>query len=970
MEKIQTKLLFSIFFSFILITCTPKTANVVTTGGPTEKSNEQPTLVTETPAKTEDSEKMGNLPFHPDVRTGQLENGLKYYLMKNNKPENRAELRLAVRAGSLQEDEDQLGIAHFVEHMAFNGSENFSKNELVDYLETVGTRFGPDLNAYTSFDETVYMLQVRTDDEEQLTKGMTVLQDWAGGLTFDPEEIDKERGVVVSEWRTGLSANQRMQQQYLPVMLKDSRYAERLPIGKPEIVEELGYDRIKQFYMDWYRPDLMAVSIVGNIDLDQMEKEIRSRFGKLKNPEVPRERVIYKVPIHDETLVSICSDKEATNSIIQLMYKHPEVEFKTEADLRQRITWGLYNTMLNNRLNELSQEANPPFIFAYSGFGGGFGHINNYTSFAMVPEGGIETGLQTLLRENERALRFGFTDSEMERAVIETTKSAERAVKEADKQESNRLISSLINHFLEEEPVLSPQQNLELVKKYLPTIQLEEINKLASTWIRDKSRVVIVTAPEKEGYRIPTENELLTIINDSKKEEITAYEDEVSTEPLFSKDLTPVMIKEEKNHDAINAKEIVLENGIRILYKKTDFKNDEIIMSARSDGGNTLYDLDKFNQARFASSIISQSGVGNFDEIQLGKLLTGKKVSVSPYIGGREEGFRGNASPEDLETLFQLIYLYFENPRRDEEALKSFVAKQKAFLENLDANPNFYFYDQVTKVKYGNHPRTKYPTVADMDALDLDQIMAIYEDRFQNAGDFIFYFVGNFDENVLKNYAREYLGNLPNTGRVEHWKDVGVKITEGKIRKNWNRGQAPKTNVQIFFHGPFEWSTNNRYVFNSTIDLLRIKLREALREDKGGVYGVGIQGSYAKEPRPEYTITITFNSDPDRTDELVKAVYATVNEVKENGGKEEDIVKVKELQKQTLIKSHEQNRYWLNGIRNCDENNLPFNSLLLEHLEELADLLSPQVIKSTVNQYFNEENSMEFVLNPEVTNEN
>ena len=948
-----------ILFVSINFGCNPKTN--IAESAPSTK---------EEPAKVQAPVVHKGLLMDKEIRKGILDNGLSYFIRKNNKPENRAELRLAVKVGSTQEDDDQLGIAHFVEHMAFNGTENFEKSELVDYLESVGSRFGPDLNAYTSFDQTVYMLQVRTDDAEQLQNGLLVLEDWAGGIAFDDEEIDKERGVVVSEWRTRLSAGQRMQQKYLPVIFKDSRYADRLPIGKPEIIETITYDRVRDFYNDWYRPDQMAIMVVGNVDVDSMEQAIIERFGDLKNPNILRIREEYSIPLHEETLVSICTDPEATTSSIQLMYRHPYHEINKIEDIRQFITWSIYNSMLNNRLRELSQEAEPPFLFAYSGFGRGMGKVSNYTSYAVVEDKGVNLGLRTILEENERALKHGFWESELERVKIEIMRSADRQVKEKDKRESSRLVNEILSYFVSDAPIISPDENLKMIQEYLPTIQLEELNALAQKWIRDKGRIIVITGPEKEGVIMPTESEVLSILDDVKNANIQPYEDDVIDAPLFDQELTMASIIEESHFDEIDADHIALENGVEVYLKKTDFKNDEVVMSAYSEGGHSQYDDGTYKQARYASSIIDQSGLKTLELTQLEKLLTGKVVGVGPYIGSRSEGFNGYASPDDLETLFQLIYLYFTQPRQDQKALESFVNKQKSFLKNLEANPNAYFNKEVTKIMYQNHPRTGYPEIEDLEALDIGKIGEIYRDRFADASDFTFYFVGNYEPGLMKEYIQKYLGNLPTQDREDSWKDVGIQYAPGVIEKTFIKGQAPRTNVRLMWHGPFEWKEDNRYNFNSMIEVLRIKLRESMREDKGGVYGVTLRGSVSKEPKPEYTINLSFNCDPDKTEELISTAMMDISTAQESGAEDKDLTKVKETQKQSRVKALEQNRYWLNGISNCIEKEYPFTTLLLEHTENKISGLTSEDIQSAANAYFNMNRMMKFILNPEPSEEN
>ncbi len=665
--------------------------------------------------------KMKPIPVDPDIKTGQLANGIKYIIRKNSKPENRAELRLTLNAGAMQEDDDQQGLAHFVEHMAFNGSKNFAKSELVDFLESIGTKFGPDLNAYTSFDETVYMLQVRTDSTELLEKGLLVLEDWAGGITFENEEIDKERGVVESEWRTRLSANQRMFNEYLPVMYFGSRYAERLPIGKPEIIRKAPYETVKRFYKDWYRPDLMGVIVVGDIDVNKMEKEIQARFGKLKNPSNPREREYYEVPKHKETFVSVIQDKEAAFTNVQLMYKHDHVPVKTMNDYRQNIVRRLYNNMLGARLDELGQSADPPFNFAYTGYSRDLGDIDTYSSYAMVPEGGGTRGLSVLLEENERVLRHGFTQGELERQKTEILTNMQRALKEKDKTDSRRFASRYVAHFVDGIAIPGIEDEVDFYKLLLPSIQLSEINALAKKWITEENRVVVITGPEKTGVPFPSEEDVFAILESVSKKDIKPYVDNVSDEPLMAVIPSPAPIKEEKKLDNIGVTELTLANGLKVVLKPTDFKNDEILVSGYSPGGSSLYGDEDYPNASNAARIVDNSGIATFDAPQLQKKLTGKTLRISPYISELYEGFNGSVSPDDLETLLQLVHLYFTKPRKDEAALQSYIAKQSSIFKNIMANPDYWFSDQVAKISYNNHARRGFPTEGQLKAIDLDR---------------------------------------------------------------------------------------------------------------------------------------------------------------------------------------------------------------------------------------------------------
>ena len=946
--------LFLLLMFLLIVACNPKTAQTI------QKETVE-SQVTSPP-----------LPTDERVRMGQLANGLKYYIQKNGKPENRAELRLAIAAGSMQEDDDQLGLAHFVEHMAFNGSKNFKKNELVDYLESVGTKFGPDLNAYTSFDETVYMLQVRTDDKEQMLKGLLVLEDWAGGITFDNEEIDKERGVVISEWRSRLSPEQRMQQKYFPIMYKDSRYAKRLPIGEPDIIQNADYETIKRFYKDWYRPELMAIVIVGDIDVEQMEAEIKSRFSKLTNAPSSRKKEKYTVPGHPETLVSINSDKEASFTRVQLMYKHKAKPLKTEADFRRQLLASLYNSMLNSRLDELAQKPNPPFTFAYTGYGNSVGDLATYASYVFVPEGGALKGLETALEETERVLRHGFTSTELERTKLELEKGVERAVKEMDKMESNRIVGQYIYHFLKDNPIPSPVQREQLYKKFLPTITLEEVNALAKEWVTEENRVVIITGPEKESTPMPTEAEILNIFEKINQKNLQPYEDNVSDEPLLAADLQPVAITNTRYIEQVDITEFTLANGVVVVLKPTDFKNDEIMMRSYSPGGTSLYPDEDYPSASFASSIINEGGVGNFDLPQLQKKLAGKKVSVYPSIGSLYEYMNGGCSPDDLETMFELIYLYFTAPRADENVLQSFVTKQKSIYKNLFSNPQYWFFDQTSKIKYDNHPRVGFPTEEVMDKISLDKVIEIYKDRFADASDFTFFFVGNFEVQKMKEMTAKYLGNLPTSGRKEKWKDTNIDLVKGRIKKDLVKGKAPKALVEMTYHGKYEaWTAKKIFEFYRMIDLMSIKMRESMREDKGGVYGVGVRGNTSKFPDPEYTITISFNSEPEKVEELINTALNDIENIRKNGVDEKDLNKVKETAIQEHQKNLKENRWWMGDIvNNYQEEWHNFDYFQQAPFQKTIESITPTDIQQAVTKYFDDNNFIRIVMMPEEVESN
>lgn len=906
------------------------------------------------------------LPADPLFRWGVLENGMKYFLKYNAKPEKRAELRLAVRAGSLQEDDDQLGIAHFVEHMAFNGSANFKKNELVDYLESIGTRFGADLNAYTSFDETVYMIQSRTDSLALLEKGLLILQDWAGAIAFDHEEIDKERGVVVSEWRSRLSPDQRMQQKSFPIIYQGSRYADRLPIGKPELIESVDYDAVKRFYRDWYRPDLMALVIVGDFDLKWMEDQIKTRFASLKNPVDPRPRYPFKVPLSGGTRFSINSDKEAPFTQIQVMYQHPEKEIKTLGDFKDNLARSLYNRMLNARLYELRQQTNPPFTFASSGYGGDLGGLDAYFISAFTPEGLGLAGLEVILTETRRALLHGFTGTELERAKAEMLRSAEKAFKEKDKSQSSQLVMQGVYHFLNDSPLLNQAQVYNLYKEFLPQVNLAEINGFPQGWITRENRVITVTAPEKEGVPLPTEAEILALLEKVDQSQPAPYVDKVSDKPLMEETLKETSITEEKTMESLGISEWVLSNGVKVVLKPTDFKNDEILLLAASPGGHSLYSDADYPHATNAAGIIDQSGIADFNVIELEKMLAGKTVGVGPYIGELGEGLNGSCSPADLETMFQLTYLYFKKPRTDEQALETFKSQQKSVLQNMMLNPYYFFNEEKNKIKYNDHPRRRTPDLESIDKLDLQKMKNIYTDRFSDASDFTFFLVGSFQLEEIRSLVLRYLGNLPSTGRKETWKDIQSDLVKGKVEKTIVRGQAPKSLVELLYHGDFPYSDpGQRYDFYALMDVLRIKLRESMREDKGGVYGVTVNGNASQFPKEKYSITISFNAEPEKTEELIATALAEIAKLQASGPEEKDLEKIKETQRQGRIKDLKENRFWLGQLRARYENGLPLEGILLEEYEKSISGLNAQALQAAAKAYFNPANFMRFVLLPE-----
>lgn len=906
------------------------------------------------------------IPTDKKVKIGTLDNGMKYYIRQNNKPENRVELRLVVNAGSVLEDENQRGLAHFIEHMAFNGTKNFKKNELVDYLQSIGVEFGADLNAYTSFDETVYMLPIPTDKPGLVDQGLQILEDWAHQVELTEEEIDKERGVVKEEWRLGRGAQQRMLDQWLPVYLKDSRYAERLPIGTKDIIENASYETIRKFYNDWYRPDLMAVVVVGDVDPAEMEAKIKEQFGKIKPKENPRPRKSYEVPDHEETYVVIAKDKEAPFTQIQLVYKQDKESENSLEDLRQGMVYSCYNGMINQRLNELRQKADPPFIFGGTSYGGGIARTKaEYSSFAAVGEGGVLKGLRTLLEENERVKKFGFTQGELERYKKNIMTAYEKGYNERDKTESRRLVGEYVNNFLTKEPIPGIEFEYEFMQKMLPTINVEEINQLAQKWIKDENRVVVVTGPDKEGAVYPTEQEIRNLLVEVQKAEVTAYEDKLGGAKLMAKKPTAGTVEKELKIKGVDVTKLTLSNGIEVFLRPTEFKNDEILFSAFSYGGHSLYSDDMYITASNAGSMIAQSGVSEFSATDIQKLLAGKNASASPYISTYREGMNGSCVPKDFETMLQLVNLSFTAPREDREAFQSVIQRNKMLFGNLMANPNFYFSDQVSRIMSQNHPRAGgFPTPEEMEQVDFDKVMSVYKERFGNPADFQFFLVGNFDIEEIKPMLATYLGSLPTTtAEKETYKDLGIRPPKGKVEKVINKGTDPKSQVQIRYTGEFDGDRYDAYLLSSLGEVLSIKLIEILREEKGGVYGVGANGYTERVPYKSYGFNISFPCGPENVDQLIEATFDEIKKVIKNGPTEEDVAKVKEQQKRSREENLESNRYWLGQVRAYVTNGRDFETFY--DYEKNIEKLNAKDLKKIAKKYLNTDDYIQIVLMPE-----
>ncbi|MDI5948948.1 M16 family metallopeptidase [Flavobacterium yafengii] len=893
------------------------------------------------------------IPFDPSVKTGKLENGLTYYIKKNAKPEKKVDLRLVVNAGSILEDDDQQGLAHFMEHMCFNGTKRFPKNQLVDYLQSIGVKFGQHLNAYTSFDETVYFLPIPSDSPEKLEKGFQIIEDWAFNTVLTPEEIDKERGVVLEEYRLGLGAQKRMLGRYISKMMHESHYAERLPIGQKEILEKFKHQSLINFYKDWYRPNLMSVIVVGDIDVAEMEKKIISHFSSYKNPAKEKPRKFYDVPNHKETFVAVESDKEASSAQVQLVYKDygAPKPIVNVGDFKNYIVEGLFATLLNTRLDELTNSATPPFTYGYSYYGGTWARNKKaYQSVAMSQEDKQLSALKVLVTENERAKKFGFTQGELDRSKLEFLASIEKAYNDRDKTNSVNFVGEYQANFLEKEPVPGIEWTYQTMKQLMPLIELKDVNSLIKDYVKEDNRVIILTGPEKEGLKKVTEQQVLDALK-INTDDIKPYEDAAVATSLIRNEVKPGTIVSRESNAKIGTKTLVLSNGVKVTYKNTDFKNDEVLFEAVSLGGTNLYSNEDMKKVQFANGALAEAGFSGLKLNDINKFMTGKIARVSPYIGSATEGLRGNATPKDLEYLFQMTHAYFTDLNMDVTAFEGYKQKQSAFFNNMASQPSFYFQQEFYTYLNKENPRFNGLIPSEKTWGETDYALAYnkYKERFANAADFEFYFVGNIDDKTMEAYSIKYLASLPATDKKEKAVDLGYRMLKGDLKKVVNKGTDPKSNVTIMYYGDAKYSTKDAMSIQALGEVLTIKLIEQLRENESGVYGVSARGSMNKVPNGSYSFTIGFPCGPDNAEKLTASALKELQNIIDKGPDEKDVAKFKEGELADFRKDSKENRYWLSNFTRSYTNGSSAEEVL--KFEETVNAVTAKDIQDIAKKY-------------------
>ena len=915
-------------------------------------------------ASAQQQPQMPPIPTDPNVRIGKLENGLTYYIRHNELPENRADFYIAQKVGSILEEENQRGLAHFLEHMCFNGTTNFPGKGIINWLETIGVRFGENLNAYTSIDETVYNINnVPVIRDGIVDSCLLILHDWANDLTLDPKEIDNERGVIHEEWRTGQGAMMRMYEQALPKAFEGSKYGHRLPIGTIEVIDNFPYQALRDYYETWYRPDQQGVIVVGDIDVDKVEAKIKEIFSPIKMPANAPERKYEQVPDNKEPIITIAKDKEQPSTMIYIWHKHPATPNEAKGNigyLVQNYMFSMISSMMHARLEELRQSANPPYIQAASGDSDFLlaKTTEAFVGMAVSKDDGIPTALSTLVREIERARKFGFTASEYARAKADYLLMLESAYKERDKMKNNQYVQEYVRHFIDNEPIPGIEMEYTIMNQLAPNIPVEAINSILPQLIKDENIVINIFGPDKEGMVYPTEAEILDILNKTKAEEITAYVDKVSDEPLMKE--APKAGKIVKTEEGpFGSTALTLSNGVRVVVKNTDFKADEIRMRAFSPGGTSVFGTKEALQIKMLNSVAGLGGLGNFSNVDLEKVLAGKKASVNASVSDLSEGLSGSCSPKDLETMLQLVYLSFTAPRMDNDAFESFKQRTKAALANQEADPSMALTDTLQREMYGNHPMAGRVKADMIDQTDYNRIMEMYKDRFKEAGDFTFLFVGNINLEEAKPLIETYLGGLPTINRKENYQDIKLDIQKG-TRKNLFEKQmeTPKATVISIITGDCEYNLKNNLLMTMLSQTMSMVYLETVREKEGASYGVSAYGQLSRGIKDEALFQIYFDTDPAKREKMEQIVMSELQKVAKEGPRPEHLAKVKEFLLKKHIENVKENGYWLGQLNNYYWYNTDMNT----NYEQLVNELTVEDVKNFTKALLDQGNIIEVTM--------
>jgi zinc protease len=919
------------------------------------------------------AQQMPPVPIDPKVRYGKLENGMTYYIRHNQQPKERAEFYIAQNVGAILENDDQNGLAHFLEHMAFNGTKNFPDKMIIEYFESIGVKFGTNINAYTSLDETVYNLSdVPTTRESIVDSALLVLHDWSGFISLLEEEIDAERGVIREEWRTGAGPERRMWKASNYLKYPGSQYAKRDVIGDTAVINNFTYETLRSFYRKWYRPDLQAIVVVGDVDVDRVEAKIKTMFTDITVKENAGERPVYPVFDNVEPIISVVKDPEARMTRIELEYKHDVMPDEVKSSMTGYMT-GLLNNVVSAimgyRFEELTQQADAPFVFGMARYSSLVKSKDAFQLLAVPKEGQEKEGLKALMLEAEKMKRFGFTHSEVERAKTDILKSLENAFNDKDNQRNRDLVREYVRHYLDGELIPGIEWEYQTAQMLMPHLTADVINQAIQGYVTDENMIISFMAPDKPTVLIPADDVILQILADVKAAELTAKEEEDMDRPLIEKAPKTGKIKKTSHDKVFGTTKWTLSNGMKVVFKKTDFKNDEILLNAFSEGGfSKVKDAEDMVTANLAATIVANNGVGEFTQIELNKLLTGKIASVTPRISEYSEGFSGKSSVADFETMLQLVHLYFTAPRKDDNAYGALVNMYKTSLANSANDPRRAFSDTISTMIYNRHPRTVILNLEALDKLDQDKALAIFKDRFALPADFIFVFTGNVDpeDEMVKQAVLTYLGGLKSKKKSENFVDNKIRFARGLVNNHFKRSmQINKASNFILYSGHLPYSIENYVAMTAIGNILNIRYLESIREKEGGSYGVGVRGALSRIPIAQANVMMQFDTDPDKQAHLMGIIHKEVDEIVANGPRIDDLQKVKENMVKKYAEDLRENNWWSRTISTYYQDKLNF----VEDYTAAVEALTAQKIQSTLKKLTEQGNVLEVVMMPVIPEE-
>ena len=899
-----------------------------------------------------------SVPADPEIRSGALDNGMTYYIRHNEEPKGRASFYIIRNAGALLEEDNQNGLAHFLEHMSFNGTKHFEGKGILNTLEKHGVKFGDNINAYTAFTETVYnMSEVPTTHPGIVDTCLLILNDWTHYLTLSDKEIDLERGVISEEWRTRRNANFRMRSQWFPVLFKGSKYAVRDVIGDTTVIRHCDPETLRNFYYDWYRTDMQAIAIVGDINTDEVEAKVKELFSAIPAVKNPKQKPNFTIPQHDETYFVLATDKEATQSQINIYIPHENKDGqpKTLNDLRESFIESLYGMMTDMRIQELMQKGVPPFVNGYTQESDFVRGYDAYVIGTVSKPNEEAKALEAIMIQTEKIKRYGFLNSELERAKANFLMGIESQYKQKDKINNDNFCSEISSNFLTKEPNPGIDFIYSFAKEIIPTITAEEISAKAKEWIKDTNRSIVITGPS-EGVTHLSEKEAKDIIANVELMKIDPYTDAAAAASLISTELKGSKIKSEKKLTDLNAVEWTLENNVKVVYRFADYEKDEVSLMAFSKGGSSLFDNQYVPSLGMIGEFIGTFGVGDFDAITLQKMLSGKKVSLSPSLDDLTEGFSGSASPNDFETMMQLTYLYFEKPRFDKEAYDALMARYIAYAANIEKDPRKTMQDSLLFISTNHNPRVRSFGVKYLQDVNFDDMEKIYKDRFNDAGDFTFFIVGNLDEATVKSNVEKYLGSLTDTNRSENWKDRGVRTPDGKTVKEIPVAlTTPKANVNVIYANEIPFSQKNRLAMEVLEGILDLRYTETIREDEGGTYGVRIGANLSQYPVSIGTLKMNFDCDPLKAEKLKAIIYREIDKIVKEGPTAVDFDKTIKNKLKDREQAREHNNFWLSSLYN-----LYYSGINTANKANFEDILTSMTAKDIQNF------ATKFLTNPDL----